>query len=173
MQKTIKKTTDFFSLYRSSQIRKYCLSGGIAVFTAFSLVSFSHGDIDMQGLMASVANVSDTKHYDADLIMSRSGSILSLTFGTRASKVDQVAFTLLSDPTKFTSLTTTSPSVHIIGQPEMGTYHISIDMHGADIAPGTTIAELVAGIVPGTPIALTDTEFMSAGQRYSITSKWE
>ncbi len=114
MQKTIKKTTDFFSLYRSSQLRKTFLSGGIAVFAAFSIVTLSHGDVDMQGLMASVASVSNTQHYDADLIMTRQNNVLSITFGAKATKVDQVNFTLLSDPAKFKSLTSTDATVSII-----------------------------------------------------------
>ena len=171
MQKTIKKTTDFFSQYRSSQLRKYFLSGGIAVFAAFSIVSISHGDIDMQGLMASVANVSNTQHYDADLIMVRHDNVLSITFGAKASHVDQVDFTLLSDPTRCKSLTSTNPDVHITGEKETGAYHVTIDIHGSDIAPGASLAELVAEIESGVPIALTDTEFISGGQRYSITNK--
>jgi hypothetical protein len=171
MQKTTKKTTDFFSLYRSSQLRKYFLSGGIAVFAAFSIVSVSHGDIDMQGLMASVANVSNTQHYDADLIMTRHEGALSITFGAKATKVDQVEFTLLSDPTKFKSLTSSNSAVHITGEKETGAYHVTINMHGGDILPGSSIAELVAEIDSGVPIALTDTEFISGGQRYSITNK--
>ena len=75
MQKTLKnipkKTLDFFALYRSSQFRKYFLSGSIAVVMAFSIVSVSHGDVDMQGLMASVANISEVPHFDADLILQR------------------------------------------------------------------------------------------------------
>ncbi len=44
-------------------------------------------------------------------------------------------------------------------------------MHGRDIIPGTRIAALVADIDSGLAIALTDTEFVSGGQRYSISNK--
>jgi hypothetical protein len=51
MQKNTKKipkiTPDFFSNYRSSQLHKYFLSGTISVFVAFSIVTVSHGDVDM------------------------------------------------------------------------------------------------------------------------------
>ncbi len=75
MQKTLKnfpkKSLDFFSLHRWYQLRKYFFSGSIAVVMAFSIVSVSHGDVDMQGLMASVANVSVAPRLDADLILKR------------------------------------------------------------------------------------------------------
>ncbi len=44
-------------------------------------------------------------------------------------------------------------------------------MHSTDIAPGTNVAQLTVNMDPGTPIAITDTEFVSAGQKYSLTSK--
>ncbi len=177
MQKTLKnipkKTLDFFALYRSSQFRKYFLSGGIALVMAFSIVSVSHGDVDMQGLMASVANVSEVPHFDADLILQRDWSNISLIFGANAKKVDKIDFTILSDPTRFRSLKSTNIAVHIIGDAEMGAYHVNIDMFGKDILPWTRIADLTATIDTGAPIALTDTQFVSGGQRYTITSKWE
>ena len=84
MQKTTKKlpkkTIDFFSTYRYSQIRKYFFSLGIAVFVSFSLVSIFHGDINMNDLMASVANVTEEPRYDADLILTRQDKNLSITF---------------------------------------------------------------------------------------------
>jgi hypothetical protein len=86
MQKNTHKNTDFFKEFRSSQIHKYLFSGGIAVFAAFSLVSFFHSDIDTAGLMASVAQISTPSViYPADLIMSRpSSGTLSLVFGAQA-----------------------------------------------------------------------------------------
>ena len=48
MQKNIKKTTDFFKLYQSNQLHKYIMSGSIAVFAAFTIVVFTHGDMDMK-----------------------------------------------------------------------------------------------------------------------------
>lgn len=53
----------------------------------------------------------------------------------------------------------------------MGTYHIQINLHGRDVAVGTVIADLVIDSDSNSPIAITDTEFISAGQRYALTSK--
>ncbi len=46
MQKNTHKNTDFFKEFRSAQVHKYALSGGIAVFVAFAFVSLIHSDID-------------------------------------------------------------------------------------------------------------------------------
>ena len=176
MQKTHHKTTDFFSLYRSRQLRKYALSGGIAVFVAFASVSFINSPLDMNGLMASVANVSSevgTQHYDADLVMTREDSSLIVTFGTRAQAVDTINLTLLGDPSRLHTITSINPDVRIVGQSDMGVYHVSIDMHGRDIAVGTRIAELTVSIDTGTTLSLSDTQFVSGGQRYSMSNQGE
>jgi hypothetical protein len=44
-------------------------------------------------------------------------------------------------------------------------------MHNSDITPGTKVAELIVDMEPETPIAITDTAFMSLGQMYNLTSK--
>ena len=173
MQKNHPKTTDFFSAYRSSQIHKYLFSGGIAVFVAFSFVSIIHSDIDPQGLMASVAGVTETPQYDADLVMTRENSSLIVTFGTRAQAVDTVDLTLLGDPNRLHSITSTHPDVRIVGQSDMGVYHVSVDMHGRDITAGTRIAALTASIDTGAAFSLSDTQFVSGGQRYSMSNKGE
>lgn len=123
--------------------------------------------------MASVANVSDTPHYDADLIMSRQGTTLIFTFGSAAQKVDRIDFTLLGDPARFHSVSSTDTNIEIVGQAEMGVYHVSIDMHGRDIKPGTRVADLISMIDTGSILAISDTQFVSGGQRYSITNKGE
>jgi hypothetical protein len=173
MQKNHPKTTDFFSAYRSSQIHKYLFSGGIAAFVAFSFVSIIHSDIDPQGLMASVAGVTEAPHYDADLVMTRQSGDISITLGTRAQAVDTVTLTLLGDPSRLHSITAASPDIRIVGQSEMGVYQISIDMHGRDITSGTQIAGLTAMIDTGATLSLSDTQFVSGGQRYSLSSQGE
>jgi hypothetical protein len=60
-----------------------------------------HGDVDMQGLMASVENITEAPRLEADIIMKRDNNSLSIIFGANAKNVDQVEFTLLSDPSKF------------------------------------------------------------------------
>ncbi len=44
-------------------------------------------------------------------------------------------------------------------------------MSGKDIVSGTHIMDLIGDIEPETPIALTDTYFVSLGERYSLSSK--
>lgn len=173
MQKNIKKPTDFFRLYRSNQFHKYIMSGSIAVFAAFTIVSVYHWDIDMEWLKASVSSVTEAPRSDADIIMTRKDDTLVFTFGAKATKVDQIQFTLLSDPARLHLLVSNNSAVHIASEKDTGLYSISIDMHGSDITPGTTIAELSVNMDPGTPIAITDTEFVSGGQKYSLTNKGE
>ena len=105
--------------------------------------------------------------------MTQQDSVLTLTFGTRAERVDTIDLTLLGDPTRLHSLTAASPDVHITGQADMGVYHISIDMHGRDVTAGTRIADITAMVDTGVVLALSDTQFVSGGQRYSITNKGE
>lgn len=171
MKKLLKSPVDFFARYRSSQIRKYFLSGSIAIFVAFSFVSIIHGGIDTRGLMASVASVTEAPRLEADLILKRDGGNLTFIFGANAKKVDHIDFTLLSDPAKFKSLTSSESTVTITGQQEIGAYHVSVNTQGRDIVSGTQIANLIAVIDAGVPLALTDTEFVSEGQRYSMTNK--
>lgn len=144
MQKNTHKNTDFFKEFRSTQIHKYLFSGGIAVCTAFSLVSIFHSDIDTSGLMASVAQISAVPVvYPADLIMSRSPKgVISLVFGAHAKKVDRIEFSLLGDPNRLHSVATKNPDIQIVGQSEIGVYRVSVDMHGRDIVAGTQVADL-------------------------------
>lgn len=173
MKKTQKIQTDFFALYRSSQIRKYFFSTSIAVFFAFVFVSSINGWIDTRGLMASVASVTEAPRLEADLIMKREWEKLVFTFWANAKKVDRIEFLLLSDPTKFRSLSSNDSNVTVTGQWEIGTYRVSIDLQGNNIASGMQVATLIAGIDAGVPIAITDSEFISEWQRYSLTSKGE
>jgi len=132
-----------------------------------------HGDIDTRGLLASVASITDSPRLEADLMMQRDVSNLVFTFGANAKKVDRIEFTLLADPTRLRWLTSNNPDITITPEPEIGTYHVSVHMHGSDITVGTQIATLTADSDPDTTIALIDTEFESEGQQYSITNKWE
>lgn len=45
--------------------------------------------------MASVSNISETPHYDADLIMTREDSRLDFMIGSRANSVETIDLTLL------------------------------------------------------------------------------
>ncbi len=44
-------------------------------------------------------------------------------------------------------------------------------MHGRDIIAGTQIATLTASIDTGATLSLSDTQFVSGGQRYSLSSQ--
>lgn len=121
--------------------------------------------------MASVVNVSNVPHYDADIMMTRQDDNITFTLGTRAQTVDMIDLTLLGDPSRLHSVTTVSPDIRIIGQSERGVYHVSIDMHGRDIIAGTQIGTLTASIDTGATLSLSDTQFVSGGQRYSLSSQ--
>lgn len=173
MKKTIAKTKDFFSMYRTNEIRKVFFSGGIAVFAAFSIVWFYHGDIDMNWLMASVSSVAEAPRMEADLIVEKKANQISLVFGAKAEKVDRIQLSLLSDPTRLRSLSSTNPDISIVSDAVNWAYQITIDTHGRDITTGTVVAEFVADMQEGTPLILSDTVFVSNGGRYAITSKSE
>lgn len=173
MQKSTKKYTDFFTSYRNNQLHKTFVSGWIAVFAAFSIVSVMHGDVDMQGLMASVENITEAPRLEADIIMKRDNNSLSIIFGANAKSVDQVEFTLLSDPSKFKWITVSDSNITVIENKEMGTYHIKVLANKKNLTPGTLLTQLWVDIDSMTPIAIADTEFVSNGQRYALTSKSE
>jgi hypothetical protein len=173
MKKTIAKTKDFFSMYRTNEIRKVFFSGWIAVFAAFSMVWLYHGDIDMNWLMASVSSVAETPRMEADLIVEKKANQVSLIFGAKAEKVDRIELTLLSDPTRLRSLSSTNPDVSIVSDVANWAYQIAIDTHGKDISTGTVVADFVADMQEGAPFILSDTVFVSNGSRYAITSKSE
>ena len=111
------------------------------------------------------------QHYDADLVMTRENTTLIFTFGSTAQKVDRIDFTLLGDPARFHSVSSTDTGIEIVGQAEMGVYHVSVDMHGRDIKPGTRVADLISVGDTGSVLAISDTQFVSGGQRYSLSSK--
>lgn len=118
MKKTIKNTVDFFTLYRSNQFKKYLFSGSIAIFAAFSIISFIHGGIDTRGLMASVSSITELPPLEANLILKKEGTTLSIIFGSKASKVDRIDLNLLSDPTRIHSLESDHKAITILGKKE-------------------------------------------------------
>ena len=59
--------------------------------------------------MASVSSVTEAPRSDADFIMTS----LIFTFGAKATNVDQINFTILSDPTRIHSLISTNPAISI------------------------------------------------------------
>jgi hypothetical protein len=121
--------------------------------------------------MASVANVTSSTRYDADIVMTRATEHIILTLGTRASSVDRINLTLLGDPTRLRGIATTDADIAISSQPDMGVYKISIDGHGRDIPAGTRIADLIGDMESSAPLTLSDTEFVSGGMRYSLSNQ--
>ena len=174
MQKTIKKTKDFFSLYRIHEVKKIFFSGWIAAFTAFVIVWWYHGDIDLNWLSASVASIAEVPRMEADLIIQKNTiNNISLVFGAKAEKVDHIQFSILSDPTRLRSLSSNNPDIIIISDTINWSYNININMHGRDITTGTIVAELIVDMEENTPLILSDTVFMSNGQKYALTNKSE
>jgi hypothetical protein len=51
---------------------------------------------------------------EADLIVEKKANQVSLIFGAKAEKVDRIELTLLSDPTRLRSLSSTNPDVSIV-----------------------------------------------------------
>ena len=125
----------------------------------------------MSGLMASVSNVVEAPKLEADIIMSHESNMLSIVFGTKAEKVDQIEFTLLGDPSRLQSLVSTTANIQISSQPDMGAYRVVIQTNGQDLSPSQKIADLKIDVDTETPLALTDTVFVSGGQRYNLTNK--
>lgn len=124
--------------------------------------------------MANVSGIVDTRpQYDADLILTKDAGVLTITFGAHAQKVDRINFTLLSDPTKCQPFLITNPDITVTELAERGSHQIVVNMHGEDIVPGTIIAQIDAQSHSGSSFVISDTEFVSHGQRYSITSTWE
>lgn len=167
----MKKQKDFFSLYHSSQLQRYLVPGALALTLALGVVGIINGDVDMRGLMANVSNVSRGAQYDADLILTQKSGILEAVLGANADGVDRVEFTLLSDPTRFRSLTALASDTLITAQPELGTYRVSVNVGGKSVKAGTILTKLSIDIDPQVSIAVTDVAFVSGEDRYNLTSK--
>jgi hypothetical protein len=70
--------------------------------------------------MASVAGLTPSTQYDADIIMTRpTSSQVSLVFGARATAVDSIELTLLGDPSRLRTITSTDPTIRIMSQPDI------------------------------------------------------
>lgn len=110
--------------------------------------------------MASVANLTSSPKYEADLILERSGNTAKLVFGATATKVDNLSFTILTDPVHVRSLKTDSKDV-TLSSLEGGMYHGVIVVSGADLAPGAIVASFVLDADENASMNLIDTKFAS------------
>ncbi len=128
-------------------------------------------EVDTRGLMASVSSVANQKTYDADLILetSTAGNI-DIVIGSEIRAPESLTFTLVSDPEKFTSLTTTDPRAEITTLAP-GAYTVRVKLTGENIYPGAKLLSLQAAMDPAVSIGLVDTTFESAGVSYDLTSK--
>lgn len=167
MKNKATESNDFFTRYHRARMFQYVLPGFFGVFIAFGLVSMSHTG-DMRGLMASVSEIAQPQ-YDADIVMERKGDIVTLIMGKTAQKVDTISLRLLSNPADAIVF---APSAGTIVDETEGAYLFVRSYGSEDIVSGTVIATF-AGIPSDAPIALTDTEFVSGGVKYSLTNKGE
>ncbi len=161
---------DFFTEYNHTKTRGIVISSMLAVLLSVSFVMVTQ-DVDTRGLMASVSNIANEKHYDADVVLESAWTgIIDVVFGSTARNVDSFSFTILSDPEKLTSLTTNDARATItLLSP--GAYSVTMKLSGEDIYPGTSIVSLQTGINSKQNIALLDTFFESAWLKYNLTSK--
>ena len=120
----------------------------------------------MRGLMASVSQVA-TPSYDADIVMEREGTTVRVLMGREALAVDSIEFRLLSDPGDALVLLPTTGTI----TPEQDGMILYVRAFAGETVPaGTVIAEFT-GIPENAPITLTDAEFTSGGERYSLTTQ--
>lgn len=165
MKNKAPQVSDFFTRYHRARMFQYILPGFFGIFIAFGLVSMSHTG-DMRGLMASVSEVTQPQ-YDADIVMERKGDVLNLIMGKEAQKVDTISFRLLSNPADAIILV---PSAGTIIDETEGSYFFVRSYSSEDLSIGTVIVSF-SGIPSDAPIALTDTEFVSGGVKYSLRVK--
>jgi hypothetical protein len=118
--------------------------------------------------MASVAQVAQPQ-YDADLVMRHTDHGVEIIMGHAASTVDTIEFRLLTDPSDAVVFAPSSGTV--VSEGEGVTAFVRSFGH-TDVPAGTVIA-IFPGIDAKNPIALTDAEFTSREERYSLTSKGE
>ena len=165
MKNKAPQTSDFFIRYHRARMFQYILPGFFGVFLALWLVSMSH-TWDMRGLMASVAEVAQPQ-YSADIVMERQGDTVSIIMGKAAQKVDSIELRLLTNPADEIVLT---PSAGTITDETEGSY-LYVQSYGSEDVPTWAVIVTFSGIPEDVPIAITDTEFVSAGERYSLTRK--
>lgn len=170
-----KKRFDFFTEYHKEKTIKtisYLSSGFFAVFLAFSFVSSYQGNWDLRGLMASVAQLTPSTQYDADVILSWSWNTFTLTFGSDAARVDSIHFVLFWDPERIRSITPQTPQVSLVSL-GWGMYQWRIAIDWRNILPGTILAKFSIDRDAGSPLNMIDTQFLSEWSLYSLTNKTE
>ena len=88
---------------------------------------------DLTALSANVVRgLATEKKYDADLLIERDGSDIVIRMGKSAEKVDTLTVTLVGDPSLFTALTTTDPTLSIEAK-DPGMYIVRADIRGESL----------------------------------------
>lgn len=118
--------------------------------------------------MASVSQVA-APSYDADIVMERKWDTVQLILGKDAQHVDTLSMRFLTDPTEKLQFI---PENGTVTDETEGAYFFVRSFGGADVPAGTVIASFTH-IPEWARMALTDTEFVSEGVRYSLTNKGE
>ncbi len=118
---------DFFTRYRESRKEHYIMPAILGVALSFGIVATYTGTtIDLGSIQANVLEANTPKlHYDADLIVERNGSILTLRIGKDAQNIDSLTFSLLGDPSVLKSLSSSESSTTILGN-EPGIFLVKV-----------------------------------------------
>ena len=154
---------DFFRSYRSAKLRSY----GLPV--SFWVVSLGNVK-DMSSLQANVLSSTSEKTSipTADLILDRTDSQIVVHMWKNAEAVESLTFTLLGDPTKFTALTSSDPSVTILTN-EPGMSLVKVSFPSKNLTAGEVITRLQVTIQSGSTLAVTDASFLSQGTSYNLS----
>lgn len=114
------------------------------------------------------AGSDEVVEYSADMIVERSGDVFSLRLGKDAYDVDLITLTLLGDPERFLSLTSSDPSVTIM-ENEPGVSLIKITKDKAQYKVGEVITSLTATVSGETVITPVDPVLTSGTQSYTLS----
>ena len=160
---------DFFRSYHSAKIRSYGLPVIVAFFLSFWVVSLGNMK-DMSLLQANVLSSTSEKVSipTADLILDRTDSEIVIHMWKNAEAVETLTFTLLGDPTKFTGLVSSDPSVTILTN-EPGMSLVKISFPPKNLLAWEIITKLQATIQSGSTLAVTDASFLSRGVSYNLS----
>jgi hypothetical protein len=88
---------DFFTRYQKSQRHQYFMPAIFGLLLGFAIVAQMTGTpVDLRSIQANVLEANTQKVvYDADLIMERSDSSITIRIGKAAQDVDTLTFSLL------------------------------------------------------------------------------
>jgi hypothetical protein len=144
------------------------------VLFGFALVAQLTGTkIDLGAIQANVLEANTRKVvYDADLIMERSTTGITIRIGKNAENVDALTFSLLWDPSIITGLSADRNTGTSIINNEPGIYLVKVSL-GRSLSPGDVITTLTPKLSGNTSLAMIDAGFTSSGASYSLSVKGE